>query len=200
MSDTEFKEPEKIQLAFDLFAEIGKLSVLQELKIRLVANKIEGIESTAFSFSVKTTEDAVYDYFVNSGELKEDERKFLEQTRKIRNKILHCEFDTALRLIEELGDAKLPTKVVHQLNVKGLDGEGLLDMIFNAQSQISKGKISDERIKDVSDLKPEEAGLYGWFLHLAASGALNQALKAFEVSNEALNRLSEKHAKRDLDK
>jgi len=198
MKNFDYKEPEKITQAFELFAEVGRLSVLQELKIRLIANKIEGIENTAFSFSVKTTEEAVYDYFEKSGEIEEDERRFLEHTRKIRNKILHCEFDKALKLIEELGDDKLPSKVVHQVNVKGLDGEGLLDMIFHAQEQITNGDITDERIKDVSGLKPEEAGLYGWFLHLAASGALNQALKAFEVSQKALNRLSEVHAKKDL--
>jgi hypothetical protein len=91
-----------VEAAFEEFSEIGKRAVVVELKIRLLANKIPDIQSYAHAKHIVETENALLPYLVEQGLISEQEKKHLELSRRIRNKIFHCEFESAVKLVEEL--------------------------------------------------------------------------------------------------
>ena len=91
-----------VEKAFTEFSEVGRLAVIVELKLRLLTNKIEGIQEYAHVKSIAELESALLPYLVEKKLISEKEKVHLELSRKIRNKIFHCEFEAAVKHIEEL--------------------------------------------------------------------------------------------------
>lgn len=175
-----------VQIAFDLFAEVGRLAVMQELKVRLLANKTREIQDSAYAFKVSDTEDAILKYFSDKKMLTEDESKTIVATRKIRNKVLHCEFDAAVKLIEAASGKPLPGPGVKVIKIaENATGEDILKSIFGD---------AIER-KDVKDTTLKEGGLFGWLLDLAQRGGFSAAIEQFKKSLEVIDRLTSETAK-----
>lgn len=93
-----------VEQAFNGFSEIGKIAVVIELKLRLLSKKFPEIQSSAHAIKISETESALLPLLLENEFITIDEQKHLEQSRKIRNKIFHCEFETAVKLIEELSE------------------------------------------------------------------------------------------------
>lgn len=178
-----------IQAAFDCFAEVGQLAVLQELKIRLLADKTKAIQESAYAFTVAETEDAVVKYFYDKDMISMAESQLIKTTRKIRNKILHCEFDSAIKHIEKLvGPLPGPSVTMVKLP-ENSSGEGILNAIFEGISKPRK----------VSEVSLKEAGLFGWLLDVTQRGGFKAAIEQFQRAISVINRLINETAKLDFE-
>lgn len=113
-SNTEL-ERHQTELSFEIFGEVARLAVLQELKIRLLADKTESIKDAAFEFHAFETEKKVIGLFSQLGHLEPEEAPLLSKTRAIRNKILQCEFSVAVKKIEDFIGSALPGPNVQSL-------------------------------------------------------------------------------------
>ena len=175
-----------VQRAFDSFAEVGRLAVLQELKVRLLANKTKEIQDSAYAFKVADTEDAVLKYFTDKKMISEDESKLIVGTRRIRNKILHCEFDAAVKLIEDVSGKPLSGPSVRVIKLaENASGEDILKSIMG--EAVEPIEVKNTTLK--------EGGLFGWLLDLVQRGGFNEAITQFKRSLEVIDRLTTETAK-----
>lgn len=165
-------------IAVGQFSEVGRLAVMQELNTRLLANKTKEIEEAAFEYNLHKVEEAVIAHFKVKQLLSDDEEKLLKASRKIRNKILHCEFDTAMDLVCEF-TGKTPKVPVEMVKFEpGTPGAELLELIQD-----------ESKRKDVDTLSLKEGGLFGWLLQLVMAGILKDAREIFLSSNAVIDRL-----------
>ncbi len=166
-------------IAIDNFAEVGRLAIRQELKMRLLANKTKEIKDSALAFKLEKVEEAVINHFKISQNISNAEIELLSTSRKIRNKILHCEFDTALKLIENHNKKPLQGPSVKVLHIGDKRGQDLLDAIF----YIANGS------KSIEELTENEKDLFGWLMQIQQTGGFKEAYKTFIESNKIIERL-----------
>jgi hypothetical protein len=188
------KSHPSIEQAFQLFAEVGKAAVLQELKVRLLASKTNEIKDSAHEYKVVKTEEAVVSHFLAKSMICDEEKDLIEKARQIRNKILHCEFDEAIKRIEELIGAALPGPSVLAVKFEN-DSDGAAILRKLASSQAAKAEGPKNYVTTVDQLIPEEAGMFGLFLNAVQKGAFNAALEIFKKSNGIIERLITETAK-----
>lgn len=172
-------------IAIEFFGEVARLAAVQELKLRLLANKTKSIEDSAHAFHVHDTLQTVIGFFKDKKLLNEHDIDHLKKSQKIRNKILHCEFNVAIRHIEELVGEKVPGRSisVFKINSEGSGGE-ILEIISSAIDGISSNKNSN-----ASTMKDRDIGVFGGLLNATQTGAMTIAIEIFEKSNEIIERL-----------
>lgn len=186
MSD--IKQYPPVQIAFEQFGEVSKLAAIQELRIRLLANKTESIEDAAYEHSVAATNAKVIEHFKSINAISESEIDLLLKSQTIRNKIFHGEFNEAVKRIEALLGAPAPGPTVKAIKVpKNSSGKQLLDLIFASQKAIAEGTVGPQ--EDVSQMGHGEAGIFGELLNCVQSGAMKMAYNIFIESNKLLDRL-----------
>lgn len=166
-------------IAIENFAEVGKLAIKQELKMRLLANKTEAIKGSAFDKRFGNVEEAVIQYFRKGNHISQFEIDILTKSRQIRNKILHCEFDAAIKLIEEYNQKSLTGPSIKVLHVGDLSGEDLLTKIKNF----------DLHARPVEQMNKQDAGIFGWLLQINQKGGFEEAFKIFNLSNKIIEGL-----------
>jgi hypothetical protein len=175
-------------MAMDLFGEVAKLAAMQELKIRLLANKTKAIEDSAYEHKVAETSNRIVEHFTSTGHLTESDVKLLIKSQGIRNKILHCEFNEAVKRIESLLGTPAPGKSVQVLKfdpkIGGLD---LLSKLFATQKAIAEGTQGEHQ--DASKMSDRDLGIFGGLINAAHRRALHMAIEIFTQSNALLDRL-----------
>lgn len=177
-----------VQISFQAFGEVAKLAAIQELKLRLLANKTQVIADSAYEFHIHETSKKVVEHFKGLGKLTEIQANLLLKSQSIRNKILHCEFNAAVKKINELVGKKAAGPSVKILTVApDATGEQLLEQIFAAQECLADGLPGN--VKDASELKDHEVGIFGGLINCVQTGAMEMAFKVFEDSNALLDEL-----------
>ena len=186
------------QVAFDAFSEVGKHAVIVELSMRLMANKIPELKAYAHANRISETEAALLPYLVEKNLMTEAEKSHLEFSRKIRNKIFHCEFETAVKLIEELRGKPLQKGIVTGAKIDELEGKDILEKILNFASGVQSGKAVKGSFK-VEESTTVDAGIFGWLLEAHAKGALNEGISVVRESVSVLDRVFNIMAKQDYE-
>ena len=102
----EFTKP-----AFDLFEKVVGKAGLFELRGRLLAGRTSGLEGYSCCEKFYDTETQLLQYF--DSKLTDSEKVILSNARKIRNKLLHCDFSPATDRIEKLIGKSLDGGVIH---------------------------------------------------------------------------------------
>lgn len=171
-----------IEEAFSAFSKIGQIAVVVELKFRLLANKIPDVQAFATAKNLNEVELALLPYLLEENLISEQEKKHIELSRKIRNKIFHCEFETAVRLVEELRGAPLQKGAVTGARIDELPGENILEKVINFATSVQTGKPISGTFK-VEDEITKHAGIFGWLIEAHAKGLLNESQ---EIANESL--------------
>ncbi len=185
--DSQEKRYPPVQIAFDLFGEVARLAAIQELKIRLLANKTKVIQDSAYEFHVSETSKKIIDHFIRLGPLTAPNAELLSKSQTIRNKILHCEFAVAVKNIESLVGAA-PGPSIHVIKVDpDASGEDLLKTIFAAQEAIATGRQGPQQ--DAAKMKDRDLGIFGGLLNIVQTGAIHQAIDIFKRSNNVLDDL-----------
>ena len=172
-------------IAINKFSEVAALAARQELILRLLANKTKAIKDAAYEYSVADTERRVIKHFSCAGHLDATQSNLLKRSRQIRNKILHCKFNEAVKRIEKLAGRKAPGPTVKVIRVDpDADGGDLLETMFQAQEDIARGRkgsnIEASKIKD---------DIFAELLNCVQTGAMDIAIEIFVRSNEVLSTL-----------
>lgn len=186
MNDKNHYSP--VQISIDNFGEVAKLAAIQELKIRLLANKTKAIEESAYEYHVSETSKKIIEHFKSINSLTVAEADLLTKSQTIRNKILHCEFNEAVKRIEALVGSSAPGPSVQMIKFDpNIGGSALQDILLAAQNAIATGQPGPHR--DASTLSDNELGIFGGLINCAQRGALEMAYNIFKKSNDVLDRL-----------
>jgi hypothetical protein len=95
----------------------------------------------------------------------DEERAFLPKCNTLRNKLIHCEPDAVLRLVQDLVPGFQPPSVMKQFNISpGASGTDILQMI-----------VSREGATDVLKTSSRKQGFTGWMVQAAQDGTFDQA-------------------------
>ncbi|HPI40815.1 MAG TPA: hypothetical protein PLJ21_08410 [Pseudobdellovibrionaceae bacterium] len=186
-----------VDQAFGEFSEVGRIAVVVELKLRLLANKIPHLQDFALAQRIYDTESAVLPYLVGQGLISDAEKKHIESSRKIRNKIFHCEFESAVRLIEELRGNELSPGIVTAAKIDELPGDNILDKILGFANAVQSG-TSTSGVFKVEKSTTQEAGIFGWLVEAMAKGVLVEGQKIANESLIVLDRVFGAMANRDI--
>ena len=162
-------------MGFAAFRETAGWAAEYELRIRLLADKTPELETHSTARSMATVEDAVLKYF--DAVLDAEAKNRFKTVRDLRNKLLHCEFVSAVRYLTDLGvpKAKPVGKVVRNLPAN-LTVEALLAAIETATA--------------LPDDAPDRGNLVLKLAEMAANGTLAEAATEFQRSIETLNQLA----------
>jgi hypothetical protein len=176
------------QPAIDMFGEVARLAGIQELKMRLLANKTKAIQDSAYELHVFETNKKITAHFISLGKLTDENAKLLSKSQTIRNKILHCEFNVAVKKIEELMGARTQGPSVQVIKIDpSASGEDLLNNIFAAQAAIATGKKGPHQ--SASEMNDRDLGIFGGLISSAQTGAMKMAIEIFQRSNAVLDEL-----------
>ncbi len=186
-----------VETAFREFAEVGRLAVVVELKLRLLTNKIHEVKDYALAKSIAELESALMPFLLEKGLISEPEKRHLELSRKIRNKIFHCEFETAVALIEELRGTPTPTGIVTGARLDEISGDTILDKVFALAEAAQTGKTTKGVFK-VDATTTQDAGIFGWLVNALSKGVLQEGQKAAAESIAVLDRVFDVLAAQDL--
>lgn len=186
-----------VDQAFQEFSEVGKIAVIVELKIRLLASKIPKIEEYAHSHRISETEAALLPYLVEQNLISEEEKNHLEASRRIRNKIFHCEFESAVDFIEKLRGKPLPPGAVTGAKISELEGENMLEKILSFAEAVQSGKTAKGTFK-VDQTTTKEAGIFGWLVDALTKGVLQEGKQIATESLAVLDRVFDTLAKQDM--
>ena len=160
-------------LLFPPFREACGWGCEYELRVRMLADKTEGIEE-AFSERLEAVEDKITGHF--RAHLSEQEVQLLATIRVLRNKLLHADFTKARAQLKKLGHdpgpavsfAKLPDRITVEGFVAAAEKASPLDV----------------------EAKSAEGSVFGWFLQLRADGSIEVASAAFRAGIRIVNRLA----------
>lgn len=187
-STTNNKSYPPVQIAFERFGEVARLAAIQELRIRLLANKTKAIQDSAYEHHVAETNKKIIEHFTQLGHLDQVKSELLTKSQTIRNKILHCKFNTAVKRIEELVGASMQGPPVQVIKVDpNAGGEELLKTIFAVQESMATGKPGPHQ--SASQMSDRDVGIFGGLLNCVQTGAMDAAIQIFEKSNALLDGL-----------
>lgn len=177
-----------VQQSIEMFGEVSRLAAIQELKIRLLASKTKAIEDSAYEFSVAATNKKIIEHFSVLKAITDEQSDWLAKSQKIRNKILHCEFNTAIKLIEELTGTQAPGKSIQVIKIDpNSGGEELLKNLFSAHTAMAEGKAGPHQ--DASAMNDKDLKVLGGLLNCVQTGAMEMALDIFQKSNDLIDDL-----------
>ncbi len=182
-----------IESVYFAFGEVGKAAAIQELKVRLLADRTKDLAIRADDKSVGQVETAVLDHYFKIGYLSDKEIRQISFARQIRNSLLHGEFDVAFDRIERAAGLKIPPTSDLALNVGERKGEELLNFIFDAvERRTSVAGVEPLRITN------QEPQLFRRLLDLFQSGALDLAQRYFLTTTEIIDRVADQAAKAEM--
>lgn len=188
-----------VETAFREFSEVGRLAVIVELKLRLLTNKITEVKGYALAKSIAELESALLPYLREKRLIADTEKKHLELSRKIRNKIFHCEFEAAVALIEELRGRPAPAGAVTAGKLDEMEGGSTLDKVMALAEAHHSGKPSRGVVR-VDAATTKDADVFGWLLNALSKGVLREGQKVAEESISVLDRVFDTLAKQDYER
>jgi hypothetical protein len=145
------------------FSEAARMAALLELFVRHLADCTPQLRPVAMAHNLVTTEDAILAHFAPV--LLPGESNAIRAARGIRNKLLHCEFWTALARIEGTG------RVPHR-------------------PPVTMVNLATGVVLDAVDVGETEPRIYGWVaLGAAKGGFFEHADEAFSEALRAVKRL-----------
>ncbi|MDE2149255.1 MAG: hypothetical protein KGJ55_05350 [Gammaproteobacteria bacterium] len=154
---------------------------LVELKLRLLADKVSELQKYAHQQNFEDVEAAIAQHFGTS--LAETDKDKLTICRKLRNKILHCNFSVAR---EKLGGLGVATQSggVRKLKLAGLSEEQIAEQLKAASANVpgTFDLVADTKTKD-------PGSIFGWLLEMGSAGDFQRAADAFKVAAAIVDQL-----------
>ena len=145
-------------------AQLGSLGVVQEINLRILADKTPKLKDLAHAQRLEDLEAALFLHF--SDYITDEETVSIKAGRVIRNKILHANFEAA--------------------SAKAAATE--LGLIQNAT--VKKMDLNSGTIENAQDLSIHEAGIFGWLLVCSNNGFFKAAEVIFQRNIKAIIRLN----------
>lgn len=159
---------------------------LYELFLRMLCEHVPELQEKSFARSLGNIEPDVARCF--AADLTTDEAELLRRAKRLRDKILHCEFDDARRRLDQMGLRAAGDTIVR---VDLPDG---FDIMSTIESAIAGSAGTPVRSTDMRG-----GGFYGWLVEMAQSNSFEQAFDVFDTACELVQRLHEKNRQRMLE-
>jgi hypothetical protein len=153
---------------------------LYELRLRLLADKVAGLQSLAHTPKLIRVEALIVKHFASV--LTKDEKEALILSLELRNRILHCDFRAARNKLQQMG-VEPQRGDVKKVDVAGLSPAQMVEKIESVAANLP-GTFSY-----VAD-SGGEAGVLGWLLELGQAGDFMQAVNSFERAAAIVDRLA----------
>ncbi len=166
---------------FDQYKAAAAEGAVVELKMRLLADKIPALQQYAHAQRLEDIEKELASHF--GDHVSDEERKTLALCRKLRNKILHCDFSEARKKLNELG-VETQSSGVKRVSLAGLSQPQMIEKITNAAAG------NDGTFNFVANSSTSNAGsVFGWLLEMGTSGDFTQAIDVFGRAVAIVNKL-----------
>jgi hypothetical protein len=133
-----------------------------ELRMRFLCEHVPALAEQAHANGLGQIEPRVAEVF--AAQLSPEERHLLREAKRLRDKVLHCEFHSARERLAGLGYQP--------------DGAGVVGAKLDTGETIS-----------VRGSTTREAGVFGWLLELWSSGDLRNACDVFTRAGALAERL-----------
>lgn len=169
---------------YDQFKIAAGEGALCELKLRLLAGKVPALEEMAVSEKLEDIEKAVGDAFKDH--LDAADVELLKRCRQLRNKLLHCDFFELRKRLSAMGHAPKSSGLRSVKLDQDEDADSLIKKIEGAARGTLGVRVGDTTSTD-------EGTIYGWFIELAESGNLVDAVGVFRRTGELIDRLALAH-------
>jgi hypothetical protein len=168
-----------LALFLDYFKAAAAEGAVLELKLRLLAGTVPGLQKYAHEQNLGNIEDDLATHFGDT--LSAGEKEMLRVCRQLRNKVLHSDFRAARSKLDELGVATKPGGVIK------------IDLPVPTIAELSKkleGAKAGTEGQAAHMLSMKEAGVYGWFLEAGCAGDFEKACDAFKTAAKIVDRLA----------
>jgi hypothetical protein len=151
-----------------------------ELKLRVLAGKVPGLEKYAHQKRLEDIEDDVAKHFGPA--LTAEEKETLRLCRQLRNKVLHSDFYAMREKLKELGETP------------GRGGVVKIDLLKPTVAELEKkiqgARAGTEGTVVADTTSTDAAGVYGWLLEVGQAGDFEKAAEAFEKAAAIVDRLA----------
>ena len=151
-----------------------------ELKLRLLADKIPALQRFAHAQKLEDIEDEIAKYFGHA--LSQAEKDILALCRKLRNKILHCNFGAARERLTDLG-AEPQSPGVRRIDLSGMDTNGIY-------AKVEQAIVHSQGTFVSASPTTQPGGVFGWLLEAGAAGDFQNAVSAFHKAAAIVDRLA----------
>jgi hypothetical protein len=151
-----------------------------ELKLRVLAGKVPGLEKYAHEKHLRDIEDDIAKHFGTA--LAAEEKETLTLCRVLHNKLLHSDFYAMREKLRQSGaepgaggviKVDLPTATIEEVEKKIAGVKAGTEGIFVADT----GSTGD-------------AGVYGWLFEVGQAGDFERAAEAFKKTQAIVDRLA----------
>jgi hypothetical protein len=131
-----------------------------EVIVRLAANRFFPTESVTRDVGTGPKGKGLLDLLVEKLAFTDDDKAFLPKCNTLRNKIIHCEPDGMLRVVQELAPRFRPRRTTQQITVGAASsGKEILEAL-----ETRKGAV------DVLETSSREQGFFGWMFQSSSDG------------------------------
>jgi len=169
-----------LELFLERFKAAAAEGAAVELKLRVLAGKVPGLEKYAHQKQLEDIEGELGKHF--GAALSAEEKETLRLCRQLRNKVLHSDFYAMREKLKELGQQ--PGRV----GVTKIDFPVPTVAEFARKMEAVKAGTEGTVITDTSST--EAGGIYGWLFEVGGAGDFERACDAFKKSQAIVDRLA----------
>jgi len=164
------------------FKSASAEAALFELRMRMLAATIPQVCDEPIDIKLSLVRDAILARY--KPVLTADDNNILMKACTIRNKLLHCEFSSARKQLDQL-DQKSRGGDVSKIDISGLSGNELCAKIVGAISGANVGQVlvGGTKTKTLKDI-------FGWLLECQVANEFKEARATFCEATDILNRLA----------
>ncbi len=168
-------------IAENNFSQASAHAALFELRVRLRAGAVPTSADLPIDTNLANVVMKVIEHYQDR--LSDTEKTALKEACRLRNKVLHCEFSTARKLLDPDGTQSHSGGVVQ---VSGVTPENVLSTLnqLNAGKDVGQQAVSGTATKKHRDL-------FGWLLESHSAGEFADATEFFKKAIALIDRLSD---------
>jgi hypothetical protein len=169
------------ELAEAQFKSASGEAALFELRIRLLAGNISQVRDSPIDINLSVVRDAILAHYQST--LTPEDNILLKKACTLRNKLLHCEFSSTRKQLDEL-DPKPRRGGVTQVDISGLSGKELTAKVIQATSGADVGQtvVADTKTKTLKDV-------FGWLHESYGANEFEEARTTFLQALAIVDRL-----------
>ena len=170
------------ELAEAQFKSASAEAALFELRMRLLGAKIPQICDSPIDIKLSLVRDAILTQ--HQSLLTADDVNLLSTACTIRNKLLHCDFSSTRKQLDQL-DSRSRSGGVTQVDISGLSGNDLAAKVIDATSGADVGQtvVADTNTKRLKDV-------FGWLHECYGAGEFEEARATFLQALTIIDRLA----------
>jgi hypothetical protein len=152
-----------------------------ELRMRLGGGITPKVCDLSIDTNLSVLKDAIIEH--HAAKLTTDDVALLTRACRLRNKLLHCEFSSARKHLQEHNPKTRDGGVI---GLKVGENDSILELITKLRAGVDVGQkpMSSTTVKKLSDV-------FGWLLEMQGAGEFEEAIGVFQQAVAVLDKLPE---------